>query len=91
MNTTLKIQRLWEYLGIQDDEILIVRSYNKETKREEYLIVKKSLDGLKITTEVDLPELKADQPFQLIQQLDSEGHYVIPSVDQMIQDKLCDY
>lgn len=91
MNTTLKIQRLWEYLGIQDDEILIVRSYNQETKEDDYLIVEKSLDGLKITTEAKMPELKADRPFQLIQQLDSDGHHIIPSVDQMIQDKLSDY
>lgn len=39
MNTTLKIKQLWEYLDIQDDEILIVRSYNQETKEDEYLIV----------------------------------------------------
>lgn len=91
MNTTLKIKQLWEYLDIQDDEILIVRSYNQETKEDEYLIVEKSQDGLKITTTVNLPEFKVARPFKMIQQRDSEGRYIIPSVEQMRQDKLSDY
>ena len=91
MNTTLKIQRLWEYLDIQDDELLIVRSYSHETKDDEFIIVEKGSDGLKITTEVNMPALTTGRPFQMIQQRDSKGHYVIPSVEQMIQDKLSDY
>lgn len=91
MNTTFKIKQLWEYLDIQDDEILIVRSYNQETTKDEYLIVEKSQDGLKITAKDDLAELKPGQPFKMIQQRDSEGHYIIPSVEQIIQDKLSDY
>ena len=38
MNMTFKIRQLWKYLRVQDDEILIVRSYNKRARKDEYVI-----------------------------------------------------
>lgn len=39
MNTTFKIQQIWQYLGVQDDEILIIRHYNKSDDKDEFLVV----------------------------------------------------
>ena len=91
MNTTLKIQQIWQYLGIQDDEILIIRHYNTSEEKDEFLIVEAARDGLKITAAQSLPELRADKPFQIIQQRDSSGRFIVPSVTQLIQDKVSDY
>lgn len=78
MNTTFKIQKLWQYLGIQDDEILIVRRHNCSMGKDEFLIVESNHGELKISTTPNLPELRAGHPFHLIQQLDSAGKYTIP-------------
>lgn len=39
MNATFQIQQLWQYLGVQDDEILIIRHYNQSDDKDEFLIV----------------------------------------------------
>ena len=91
MNTTFKIQKLWQYLGIQDDEILIVRRYHSSKGNDEFLIVESNHGELKISTTPNMPELRVDRPFHLIQQLDSAGKYIIPSVNQLIQDEVSDY
>ncbi len=91
MNTTFKIQQIWQYLGVQDDEILIIRHYNKSDDKDEFLIAEVTQDGLKITTAPTMPELRADRPFQIIQQHDSSGKFIIPSVTQLINDKVSDY
>lgn len=91
MNATFKIQQLWQYLGIQDDEILIVRTYNPSTNKDEYLIAESAIDGLKIVTATEVPKLQANKPFQMVQQRDSSGKFAIPSVTQLINDKVSDY
>ena len=55
MNTTFKIQQIWQYLGVQDDEILIIRHYNKSDDKDEFLIAEVTQDGLKITTAPTMP------------------------------------
>lgn len=91
MNTTFKIQQIWQYLGIQDNEILIIRHYNESEEKDEFLVVETTQDGLKVTAVSTLPELRADTPFQIIQQRDSSGKFIIPSVTQLINDKVSDY
>ena len=91
MNTTFKIQRIWQYLGVQDDEILIIRHYNDSDKKDEFLIVESTPNGLIITTSNSMPELGISKSFQMIQQRDSSGRFIIPSVAQLIQDKVNDY
>ena len=89
MNT--KIQQIWQYLGVQDDEILIVRSFNKKERKDEFLIAEATQDGLKITVSSNMPEPRLNRPFKMIQQRDSSGKYIIPSVEQLIRDKISDY
>lgn len=89
MNT--KIKQIWQYLEVQDDEILIVRSYNKKERKDEFLIAEATQDGLKITVSSNMPEPRLNRPFKMIQQRDSSGKYVIPSVEQLIRDKISDY
>lgn len=91
MNTTFKIRQIWQYLGVQDDEILIIRHYNKSDDKDEFLVVEHAQEGLKVTAVSSLPQLRADQPFQMIQQRDSSGKFIIPSVTQLINDKVSDY
>ena len=91
MNATFQIQQLWQYLGVQDDEILIIRHYNKSDDKDEFLVVEHAQEGLKVTAVSSLPQLRADQPFQMIQQRDSSGKFIIPSVTQLINDKVSDY
>ena len=91
MNTTFKIRQIWQYLGVQDDEILIIRHYNKSDDKDEFLVVEHAQEGLKVTAVSSLPQLRADQPIQMIQQRDSSGKSLIPSVTQLINDKVSDY
>ena len=91
MNTTYKIQQRWQYLGVQDDEILIIRHYNQSDDKDEFLIVEATQNGLTITTTDTLPKLRADMKFQIVQQRDSSGKFIIPSVTQLINDKVSDY
>ncbi len=91
MNANLQIQKLWQYLGIQDNEVLIVRHNNPSDGKDEYLIVEAVSDGLKITTTDTLPTISPDIRCQIIQQRDSSGKFIIPSVDQLINDKINDY
>ena len=91
MNTTFKIQQIWQYLGVQDDEILIIRHYNDLYIKDEFLIVESTPNGLNITTTDSMPEFGIGQSFQMIQQRDSSGRFIIPSVAQLIQDKVSDY
>lgn len=91
MNEKFKIQQLWQYLKVQDDEILIVRSYSYTKNSDEFIVAKMAGNELNITIENSLPKLQIDKPFRLIQQLDSSKKHVIPSVNQIIQDELVDY
>ena len=91
MNEVFNIQRLCQYLRIRDDEVLIIRHYNKSKDKDEFLLVKYSSEGLEIKTVSVLPSFNVDQPFRIIQQRDSSGKFVIPSVDQLIKDSQDDY
>lgn len=91
MNEKLKLQKLWNYLEVQDNENLIVQSYNHEKGSDEFFVVESVKNELKITTSNSLPELKADKPFILVQQIDSTGKHIIPSVEQLKNDELIDY
>lgn len=91
MDAKSKIKQLWRYLKIQDDETLIVRSYNHAKKSDEFFIAKMTGNGLSIIPEDSFPEFQPDKPFIFIQQLNSSGKHVIPSVRELIQDRLNDY
>ena len=61
MNATFQIQQLWQYLGVQDDEILIIRHYNQSDDKDEFLIVEATQNGLTITTTDTLPEHNSEE------------------------------
>lgn len=91
MKTTLKIKQLWRYLKIQDNEILIVQSYNR-TKSSNEFIVTEMVDGVLQTHTIDgLQAFDTTKPFRLIQQLDCSGKHTIPSVKQLKYDEFADY
>lgn len=91
MKTTLKIQQLWRYLKIQDDEILIVQSYNP-TKCSDEFIITEMVGGVLETHITDsFQSFDTTKPFRLIQQLDSSGKHTIPSVKQLEYDEFADY
>lgn len=91
MNTRTKIRQLWGYLKIQDDELLIVRSFNATKKSDEYIVAEKVDNELKITATDTMPEIHPGIAFQMIQQIGSDGKYKIPTVEQIKRDELLDY
>lgn len=91
MNEKLKLQELWNYLEVQDDESLIVQSYNSEKCSDEYYVVKSENNQLKITIVESKSELDFNRPFVMVQQMDSDGRHIIPSVGQIKNDELIDY
>lgn len=91
MNTKTKIHELWDYLKIQDDEILIVRSYNATKETDEFIVAQMNDNEVEIIISDTMPKLIPGTSFQLIQQLDSDGKHKIPSVEQIKRDELLDY
>lgn len=91
MNATFKIQKLWQYLKIQDDEVLIVQFYNQTNGCDEFLVTENADGKLKthIIDSLQIPNI--NKPFRLIQQLDSSGKHIIPDVDRIKRDERADY
>lgn len=90
MNKKMKIHELWKYLGLQDNETLIIRLTDTEGKQS-YEIVTLGPAGLNLKNIPVISDFEVFYPFRLIQQMDAEGQYVIPSVDQIERDKISDY
>lgn len=91
MNTKTKIHQLWDYLKLQDDELLIVRSFNAAKDSDEYIVAKKNDNELEITTTDAVPQIHPGTAFQMIQQIGSDGKHKIPTVEQIKRDELLDY
>lgn len=91
MDIKIKIHQLWDYLKVQDDEILIVRSFNTTKDSDEYIVAKRTDNGLEITISDAMPEIKPGVAFQMIQQRGKDGKHKIPSVNQLRQNELLDY
>ena len=91
MNIKSKIHKLWDYLKVQDDELLIVRSFNANNNSDEYIVTRMVDNELAITIMKTMPQLQPDVAFQLIQQIGADGKHTIPSVEQLKQDELLDY
>lgn len=90
METVSEIKQLWKYLEIQDDESLVVRVHNSGTDLDEFVVTQSTSNGLQSCVINDIEEL-GNCHFYLVQQRDSRGNFVIPSVQQMILDKNLDY
>lgn len=91
MDATFKIQKLWQYLKIQDDEVLIVQFYNQTNGCDEFLVTENADGKLKthIIDSLQIPNI--NKPFRLIQQLDSSGKHIISDVDRIKRDERADY
>lgn len=91
-NEKNKIKQLWHYLQLNCDETLIIENFNHEAGENEFIVVKAGEDGkLVISVDSELPELTYKTQFQFIKHLDSGGKFIIPSVEQLENDKLADY
>lgn len=90
MDTKTKIRKLWDYLKVQDDELLIVLSFNATTNSDDYIVAEMNGNEIEITINNQMPDIKG-RPFQLIQQIGSRGKHKIPSVEQLKRDELIDY
>ncbi|WP_455623130.1 hypothetical protein [Parabacteroides sp.] len=91
MDATFKIQQLWQYLKIQDDEVLIVQFYNQTNGYDEFLVTENVNGKLKTHIIDSLQISNINKSFRLIQQLDSSGKHTIPDVDQIKRDERSDY
>lgn len=91
MNENSKIQQLWKYLKIQDNEALIIQLYNPNKDVDEFLVVEKICGKLETHTICDLKMIPSDESFKLVQQRDSSGKHVIPSVKRIKRDEFIDY
>lgn len=91
MDIKSKILKLWDYLKVQDNEFLIVRSFNTDTNSDVYIVAKMIGNELEITTTNTMPTINPGISFQLIQQLGADRKYKVPSVDQIQRDELIDY
>jgi hypothetical protein len=91
MNDKIKIQKLWDYLKIQDDELLIIPIYNPYKDTDECIVAQMVNHQLESIISDTMPDLNGDIAFQIIKQRNANGKHYIPSVDQLIRDKLEDY
>ncbi len=91
MNKTIKIRQIWQYLEVQDDEVLIIPFYNESVKKNEFLIAEQKFNKFKVTVARDLPLLNNGRSFRIVQQRDSKGSFVIPSVKELLEEKFSDY
>lgn len=91
MNIKLKIHRLWDYLKVQDDELLIIRSFNAAKNSDEYIVARMTDNELEISATDTMPDIKPGMAFQMIQQIGVDGKHKIPSVEQIKRDELLDY
>ena len=91
MNEKLKIERLWHYLQIQD-ELLIIQVQNNEDIGK-YLIVEMTNGKLQINTanENEVHNIIMENNVRIIRQRDENSNYIIPDVEQIIRDKNMDY
>ena len=90
MNEKLKIKKLWHYLQIQD-ELLVIQVHNSSTGVDEYLIVEMKNDELLIHTVNDIQNLCMEKNLRIIRQRDETGKHIVPDVEQILHDKNIDY
>lgn len=90
-------EKLWRYLKIQDEHLLIrISSLNDKTER--VLIVEKDEGGELRFDDVKIPPSgfnewvkEYKQPFTLVQQRDENGCFFVPDINKWIMDEQIDY
>ena len=78
-------------ISSKNDEILIIKVYNKANGRDEYIIAEKVNGSIETRQTESIDDISIDRPFRIIKQRNESGKFEIPSVKQMEHDKLIDY
>ena len=91
MNIQTQISKLWKYLSIPDDTLLIIPVYNPQTKRDEYVVAEKSEVNFKIMKYSANPAESLTKPFIMFQQRNKNKQFIIPNSDCIKYDKINDY
>ncbi len=91
MNILSKIQKLWSYLQIQDNETLIIQVYNYEKKVDVFYIIGLVECDMHIELSEACPNLSELQPFKFIKFCGADGRHIIPSVSDLIAESESDY
>ncbi len=97
----LKIQKLWRYLKIQDEHLIIRVSDHKNQTEDLLVVYRLPEDGLAYNRIKWSKDCHGDspigwlmsygKPFRLIQQRNENGDFVIPDVDEWIAEQESDY
>ena len=93
---TKKAERLWQYLKIQDEHLLIRVSNPDNTER--VLIVCDEGNGVLQFAYAEIPPngfnkwiMEYRQPFTLVQQRNENGCFYVPDINEWVRDKEIDY
>lgn len=96
-NDKQKAERLWHYLKIRDEHLLI-RTQDKNDKTERVLIVMDKGSGELHYAYAEIPPdgfrkwiEEYGQPFTLVQQRDEDGCFFVPDIEQWLRDEETDY
>lgn len=89
MNENLKLTKLWHYLKIQD-ELLVIQVHNSSAGTDEYLAVEMINDELQIHVVNGLQDVRTEN-LRIIRQRGKDGKFEIPDVDEIVRDKDMDY
>lgn len=84
------LAQIWDYLNLDDDEILIVPVFNQDTNRDIYYVTRKEGEGLITQLLFSFPDVSSS-PFRMIQRRNSEGKLVLPTIKNMKNDSEMDY
>lgn len=90
MNIHASIKKLWNYLKIQD-EVLIVQVYNEQTNDVEYIMAEMDEGELSISIVDKFDQEAFKKPYRLIKQRGAQGTFEIPLVEQLENDRIADY
>lgn len=95
-NEKEKAQRLWHYLKIQDEHLLI-RTTNPDDNSERLMTVCEDGEGGLRFAYVEIPpegfnRLISDygKPFTLVQQRNGDGLFFVPDINEWIRDEEID-
>ena len=89
MNENFKIAKLWHYLKIQD-ELLVIQVHNSSIGTDEYLVVEMK-DGELQTHAVNELHNVHTENIRIVSQRGKDGKFEIPDVDEIIREKDIDY
>lgn len=92
MEEKRKIEELWRYLKIQDDEAMIIFRHNHAKGSDECAVVESEGGHLCMCVHENVEHaIKSLNKFRIVQYRDVYGKYATPSVLDLVKDELEDY